>query len=61
MAETTSRRRIPRGSALDWSEDDLDRFSEITQDDIEAARIAWRRDAPPAYRELFDAEPEPED
>lgn len=31
--------------------------AEITAEDVERARLAWERDAPPEYRNLLDAEP----
>jgi hypothetical protein len=46
------------GSAIDWSEDDLDRLSEISQSDIESAQAWWRQHAPARYRRLLDAQPE---
>jgi len=49
-------KRVPKGKALRWSEEDLDRLSEITPGDIERAREHWRANVPPMYRNLLDAE-----
>jgi hypothetical protein len=34
---------------------DIERLAEVTLEDIEAARVAWRKYAPPQYRNLLDA------
>jgi hypothetical protein len=36
-----------------------DRKIKLTLDDVEEAKVAWRRDAPRRYRALLDAEPAP--
>lgn len=43
----------------------MDRLAEISPTDLQAARAAWKKDAPPELRNLLDAtapeEEEPED
>ncbi len=43
-----------------WSEEELDELSIITPEDIAAAEAQWRKDVPAAFRNLLDAQPEPE-
>jgi len=35
----------------------LDRLAEITPEDVERAKGAWKKDAPPKMKRLLDAEP----
>lgn len=44
------------GDAIAWTEKDLEALAEISDSDVDAARKTWRRYAPEAGRELFDAE-----
>jgi len=41
--------------ALRRSAADMDRLSEITPDDVDAARKAWKRLAPAGFQGLIDA------
>jgi hypothetical protein len=41
------------------TEAELDAAAAITPDDIARARLAWRRDASPEFRDLLDATPDP--
>ncbi len=50
--------RVPLGKPLDLSDEELDDLSEISPQDIAEAQAAWRRDAPPEFRDLLDAKPE---
>lgn len=47
------KRRVPLGAPLP---DSTDQDAEITPEDIERAKINWRKNAPPQYRDLLDAE-----
>ena len=38
-------KRVPRGSAERWTDKTLDAMSEVTPEDIEDAKLAWRADA----------------
>lgn len=60
MAKPPEEKRVPLGKGLGWTEEDIDRLAEITPQDIEEAKAAWRRDAPPWARELLDATEEAE-
>jgi HK97 family phage portal protein len=54
-AEETPDDPRPTGKPLEWTDDDLDALADVTEEDIEAAQAAWKRNAPPAYRDLLDA------
>lgn len=45
----------PFGRAIDWTADQLDRLSEVTDADIEAASLHWQAYAPRPYKSLLDA------
>ena len=47
----------PRGKAIRWTEADLDRLAQVSPEDVEEAKVAYRKDAPTRYRDLLDAEP----
>lgn len=47
-----------RGSALEWTDDDLDALVEISESDIERAAVMWRTHAPKEASDLLDAAPE---
>ena len=51
-------RKKPRGKPLVWSDADLDRLAQVSEADVEAARVFWRANAPKRYRELLEAQPE---
>lgn len=42
--------------APEYTQEELDTLAEITFEDIDLAKTAWERDAPPRYRGLLDAE-----
>lgn len=46
--------------ALDLSDGELEEVADIRPQDVEAAKQAWRRDAPPQWKDLLDAEPDEE-
>ena len=48
----------PDLTPLDRSDEELDRLSEITMDDIEAAQVFWKKHAPAAFKNLLDAKEE---
>ena len=50
--------RVPKGKPLPASDADLDAASEITPQDIEAAKDWWQRNSDPKYRDLLNAEPD---
>lgn len=58
MADRAPRpdRIVPLGDVPEESDEELARLAEITPEDIEDAKMAWRRDASPRYRNLLDAE-----
>jgi hypothetical protein len=58
MADTPAKpaRTVPLGKALAWTDDDLDRLSAVTPEDIAAAQEWWRRNAPARYAKLLDAQ-----
>lgn len=51
-------RSVPRGKALDWSEEEWDRAAEISPQDVEEAAAEFRKHAPADRAELLDAEVE---
>lgn len=50
------KRKVPRGKALNWTDEDLDRLSQVTPEDIQQAAARWREAASPQYQNLLDAE-----
>ncbi len=50
-----------KGNALPRSSLDIDRQSEVTDQDIAEARKSWKRRAPEPFKGLIDAEPDPKD
>lgn len=50
-----SRKRVPLGKAIRWTEAEIDEFSQIAIDDIQRMRATWKRYAPRAERDLIDA------
>lgn len=51
------KRKVDLGPAIPWSDDDLDRLSQISPEDLEAGKALWRETAPPKLATLLDAEP----
>jgi hypothetical protein len=43
------------GEAIDWSDADIDKLSEITPEDIASAKATYRRLAPKKAKRLLDA------
>jgi hypothetical protein len=39
------------------SEEQLERLAEINPEDVERAKLQWKKDAPREMRDLLDAEP----
>jgi len=39
-----------------WSEEDIERMSEITDEDIQSAAVMWRTNAPEEAKDILDAE-----
>lgn len=60
MAESQQpkKRRKPVGKSLRWTEQDRADLSEVKPADIKSAAEFWRAHAPPALRNLLDAEPD---
>lgn len=53
--------RRPRGKTKRWTEAELDRQSQVTPDDIEAARDSWKRHGGnDGFGPLLDATPDEE-
>lgn len=44
------------GDPIDWTDDELDEMSSISSADVKAAKALWQNEAPPALRNLLDAE-----
>lgn len=60
-SQTPRSRPVPLGTPLPGDEDSIAAASAITPEDVERAKLAWRRDtAGTGYEGLLDAEPEPE-
>jgi hypothetical protein len=60
MAEPTAK-RVPLGQPLQLTDEQLDQFAEVSQEDIEKAKAFWRNNAPPKFASLLDAETLEED
>lgn len=52
--------RRPDRRAIKLTDEQLDQAVVIQPQDIEAAKIAWEKDAPPRFKGLLSAEPEME-
>jgi hypothetical protein len=47
---------VPIGEPLNWTPEELDRLSQVTEEDKAAARAFWRRQAPAGpMKKLLDA------
>jgi hypothetical protein len=45
----------PVGQPIDWTEADLDRLSQVTEEDKASAKAFWRRTAPRKLKRIVDA------
>lgn len=54
MSQPTQPRK-PLGEPIEWTEEDLDALSAITDVDKEEGAAWWNRNAPPQARPLLDA------
>lgn len=52
------KRRVPLGQPLDWTEQALDRLSQISPENTQQAEAFWRQTASKPLRDLLDATPE---
>lgn len=48
--------RVQLGKPIEWSEQDLNDLSTVTQADIKAASALWERDAPKKYKLLLQSD-----
>jgi hypothetical protein len=48
-------KKVKLGSPLPLSDEELEQLAQITDDDIEAAKNLWRKNAPDEFRDLLDA------
>lgn len=55
MPKPTPKKVIPVGEAIPWTEADLDRLSEVTEEDKASAKAFWRRTAPRKLKRIVDA------
>jgi hypothetical protein len=54
-AKKPSPKVIPLGDPLDWSEADIARMAEVTEEDKVSALAFWQANAPPAFKNLPQA------
>ena len=47
--------REPRGSAANWTNEQIAALAEVSAGDITRADAQWEKDAPPRFRDLLDA------
>lgn len=47
--------KVPLGKPLPLTDEDLDRLSQVTPEDIEKAKSFWNEAASPKYKELLNA------
>ena len=50
------KKRVPLGKHLPLTDKQLDKLSQVTEEDIEKAKQLWRKYAPPKFADLLDAE-----
>lgn len=50
-------RRVPLGEAIQWTEEDLDRMSEVSAQDIEESKVWVQENASERGRQLWEAQP----
>lgn len=58
MTENMNKRKVDLGEPIHWTDEELDAMSEVTLEDIEAAKALWRAGAPKRFKKLLDAEPQ---
>jgi hypothetical protein len=59
MAKRIPGKKItPVGEPLNWTEADIDRLSQVTEEDKAAANAFWRRQSPRKMKTLLNAKPE---
>ena len=51
----------PLGEPVDWTDADIDRMAQITQEDVFCAVAHWRANAPKRAKGLLDARPHEEE
>lgn len=56
-ASPPNKRRKPLGKLPPLSDEQLAAMADVTPQDIEAAKAAWRANVKPQYQNLLDAEP----
>lgn len=47
--------KVPLGQPLEFTDDELDLLSEVTEEDIQNARRLWIESAPDDIKDLLDA------
>ena len=50
------KKRVPLGTPLQLTDEQLDQLSEVTPGDIEKAKAFWRAHAPAEFATLLDAQ-----
>jgi hypothetical protein len=53
-AKPKGKKFTPVGEPLNWTDADLDRLSDVTEEDKAAAKADWRRKAPRKLKRLPD-------
>jgi hypothetical protein len=48
--------KVPLGKPLQLTEKELEELAKVTEKDIEKAKKFWRKNAPPEFKNLLDAE-----
>ena len=52
----SDKKKVPLGKPLKLNSKQLDKLSQVTEEDIEKAKQLWRKYAPPEFADLLDAE-----
>lgn len=58
MAKKKTKKRVPLGQPLNWTDAELDALSTVTEADIMNAGAWWQNNAPKKYKKLLEAKPD---
>ncbi len=51
-----AKRKVPLGKAIEWTDEEIEEFSEYEDEDIIKLRHLWYKYAPAVLRNLIDAQ-----
>ena len=51
-----AKRKVKRGQAIRWTEEEIDSFLNVTPEDVDLLRAAWKKYSIPGLADLIDAQ-----